>query len=231
MIIKFFFAHYHNWDMNHRNMLYHRRKEKEDIYSANEFARLAKILPAEQTINYTFGGFISPRIILQPMRCEKMLELPSWIAHVCIRMGAGEERYMEVLSENFDLNIHYTTHTHSRHTPVSQHSNVSALVSTSYIHRWIDTAVMPRGKFQKFICTMLTHTFISLKHMHICTNYDTGVCQARWDTEILYHLIFKDCISKGMNYWYYLIIIMIIKNVGVSNTITITIDKNLSFLH
>lgn len=228
MIIKLFFAHYHNWDMNHRNMLYHRQKEKEDIYSANEFARLAKNLPAEQTINYTFGGFISPRIILQPMRCEKMLELHSWIAHVCFRMGAGEERYMEVLSENYDLNIHYTTHTHSKHTPVSQHSSVSALVSTSYIHRWIDTAVMPRGKFQKFICTMLTHTFISLKHMHIYTNYDTGVCQARWDTEILYHPIFKDYFSKGMSYWYYLIIII---NVGVSNTITITIDNHPSFLN
>lgn len=69
-------------------------------------------LPAEQTINYTFGGSISPRIISQPMRYEEMLEL----AHVHIRMGAGEERYMEVLSENFDLNIHYTTHTLTANT-------------------------------------------------------------------------------------------------------------------
>lgn len=72
-------------------------------------------LPAEQTINYTFGGSISPRIISQPMRCEEMLEL----AHVHIRVGTGEERYMEVLSENFDLNIHYTTHTHSKHLYLS----------------------------------------------------------------------------------------------------------------
>ncbi len=69
-------------------------------------------LPPEQTINYTFGGSINPRITSQPMRYEEMIEL----AHVHIRIGAGEERYMEVLSENFDLNIYYTTHTLTANT-------------------------------------------------------------------------------------------------------------------
>ncbi len=69
-------------------------------------------LPAEQTINYTFGGSISPRITSQPMRYEKMLEL----AHVHIKMGAGQERYTEVLSENFDLNTYYSTHTLTANT-------------------------------------------------------------------------------------------------------------------
>lgn len=106
MIIKWFFTHYHNWNMNHRYILQHRHKketrerEKHLIIIFIQQIKLPALqnLPAEQTINDPFGGSVSPGITSQPMRCEEMLESHSWIIHVHIRLSAEEERYTEVLS-------------------------------------------------------------------------------------------------------------------------------------
>ncbi len=63
---------------------------------------------------------------------KKMLEL----AHVHIRMGSGEERYTEVLSENFDLNIYYSTHTLTANT----HLYLSLCITFSFhiLHSLMD---------------------------------------------------------------------------------------------